>query len=66
MADLVTIAEATQTSTYSHEHIKWLVRTGRISGRKSGSLWLVDLKSLKRYEEDMEKLGDKKFTPKST
>jgi hypothetical protein len=63
MTDLVAIAEAAQNSEYSHEHIKYLVRSGRIKGRKSGTLWLVDLESLKAYEARMKELGPQKFDP---
>jgi hypothetical protein len=61
--NLVTIAEATTQSEYSHEHIKYLVRTGKIEGRKSGGVWLVDLDSLKAYEQKMKELGPQKFDP---
>ena len=63
MANWVTIAEATTHSEYSHDHIKWLVRNSRIEGRKSGTLWLVDLESLKAYEAQMRKLGSQKYDP---
>jgi hypothetical protein len=64
MTELVTIAEATSQSSYSHVHIVWLVRTQKVKGRKSGNVWLVDLDSLKEYEAKMEALGPSKHTPK--
>ena len=60
---LVSISEAAEKTSYSHEHIAYLVRHKKITGRKSGGIWLVDLKSLQAYEARMQALGDKKFTP---
>lgn len=64
MAKLVTIGEALQYSSYKHEHIALLLRQGKIEGRKSGSVWLVDLDSLTEYEQKMQALGTKKHTPR--
>jgi hypothetical protein len=61
--NLVTIAEAKVYSSYSHEHLTWLVRTGKVKGRKSGNIWLIDLDDLKVYETRMAELGTKKFDP---
>lgn len=63
MGELVTIAEAVTHSEYSHEHIAWLVRTGKVSGRKSGNVWLVNLESLRAYETKMKELGTQKHDP---
>jgi hypothetical protein len=60
VADLVLLVEAIQESTYTQEHITWLLRKGRIAGRKVGGVWLVDLESLKQYEQRMKELGTKK------
>jgi hypothetical protein len=64
MANYVTIGEAVKKSSYSHVHIVWLVRTQKVKGRKSGSLWLVDLDDLQVYEAKMTELGTAKHTPK--
>ncbi len=64
MAELITVTEAAPQSLYSHVHITHLVRTQKVRGRKSGTVWLVDLDSLKEYEEKMAKLGSAKHTPK--
>ncbi len=65
MANYVTIAEAASESSYSHVHLSWLLRKGKIAGRKSATLWLVDLDSLKEYEAKMNELGTLKHTPKA-
>jgi hypothetical protein len=63
MANLVTVGEAVKHSEYSHHHILYLAREGKINARKSGSLWLVDLDSLIAYEREMRELGSKKHDP---
>jgi hypothetical protein len=63
MAELITVTEAAPQSSYSHVHIVHLVRTQKIRGRKSGTVWLVDLDSLKEYEKKMEELGPAKHNP---
>ena len=65
MTMLVSIAEAVEQSSYTHEHITSLVRKGKIEGRKTKNIWLVDIESLKAYEERMKDLGPKRHTPKS-
>lgn len=59
----IAISEAAEQSIYSHDHIKLLVRTGKVEGRKSGGIWLVNLESLKAYEKKMTELGPQKFDP---
>jgi hypothetical protein len=66
MATLVSVAEAVQQTSYTHEHINWLVRKGKVAGRKAGTFWLVDLESLKAYETRMKELGSKKHSPISS
>jgi hypothetical protein len=60
----VLIAEAVEQTAYSRDHISLLIRQGKVGGRKAGGVWLVDLDSLKEYEQKMQELGAKKFTPK--
>ena len=64
MENLVSIREASSQSTLSYQHIATLARHQRIKARKSGNVWLVDLDSLREYEEDMQQLGSKKHSPK--
>ena len=58
------ISEAAEQSNYSIEHLRLLVRKGLVRGRKQGGIWLIDPDDLKRYEQEMEKLGPRKHTPK--
>lgn len=63
MAELLLVTEAAENSGYSGPHIRLLVRTGKIKGKKQGGIWLVDRDDLKRYEEEMKEAGTKKFDP---
>jgi len=63
MTTMVSIAEAVKLTSYSHEHINWLLRNGKVGGRKAGTFWIVDLESLKEYEERMKELGNQKHSP---
>jgi hypothetical protein len=65
VAELITIAEARESSALSHEQIAQLARNGRIVARKSRNVWLVDLESLKAYEQKMKELGTAKHNPRS-
>ena len=65
MITWVSIAEAATHSSFSYAHISYLVRHQKINGRKSGNIWLVDLESLKEYENKMTELGTQKHKPKS-
>ena len=63
MAELVLVTEAAEHSQYSEPHIRLLVRSNKVKGKKQGGIWLVDLDDLKRYEQEMEEAGTKKFDP---
>ena len=60
----ITICEAVPLSTLSYEQISNLARKGKIKAHKSGSTWLINVESLKDYEEEMKRLGTKKHAPK--
>lgn len=63
VANLILVTQATKQSSYSPQHIRWLIRKGQVKGEKQGGIWLVDQEDLLRYEQQMEKLGTQKFDP---
>lgn len=65
MDSWVTVSEAALLSIYSREHISYLIRNGFVNAQRRGAIWLVDVESLKQYEEKMQALGPAKHTPKS-
>jgi hypothetical protein len=64
MANLVSIGEAQKHSSYSYAHLLYLAKEGKVSGRKSGNVWLIDLDSLVAYEQRMKDLGTQKHDPR--
>ena len=63
MPNLVLVAQAAQASEYTADHIRLLLRKRFIQGQKVGGTWLVDLDDLQRYEQEMKRLGARKFDP---
>ncbi len=39
---------------YSHDHISALIRSGKVSGKKVGRVWLVDFHSLENYKKSID------------
>jgi hypothetical protein len=64
MANYILIAEALEQVPYKREHLSWLLREGKVKGRKVSGVWLVDIDDLKEYHSKMEELGPHKHDPK--
>ena len=47
--NLISLAEAAELSGMSQSHIRLLVRTGKISGKKIGRNWVTTEESLRNY-----------------
>lgn len=60
---IVTVTEAANETSLSHEHITYLARKGKISARKAAGVWLIELDSLKEYLQKMKDLGTQKHSP---
>ena len=63
MNPLVLIDQAAKESEYDRNYIRYLARKQLIKGEKHGGTWLIDLESLKVYEQRMKEEGTKKFDP---
>ena len=61
----LTTAEAAELSGYHPEHLRELIREGKIEGRKFGIVWQVSKQSLIDYSEAAKQSGDKRWGPKS-
>ncbi|MBN1261580.1 MAG: helix-turn-helix domain-containing protein [Anaerolineae bacterium] len=59
----ITTAEAAEVSGYSLNHIRRLVREGRVRSKKFGRAWMVHRRSLESYAQEMERLGEEKHDP---
>ncbi len=58
--DWITVKEASNLAGYHAEHIRELIRDGRITGRKVVIVWLVSRKSLLNYLQEQAKRGEKR------
>jgi len=59
----ITTGEAARLTGYSSVTVRWLVREGRIKGRKRGRDWFVDKESVLDYVREMKRLGTAKHDP---
>lgn len=63
--DWLTILEAAELSGYHPEHIRELVRGGKIKAQKFGPVWAVNQQSLMSYVKAGTDSGDKRRGPKT-
>jgi len=60
----LTTTEAAELSGYHPEHIRELVREGKIVARKFGPVWAISQASLVSYVESAHRSADKRWGPK--
>ena len=58
--DWITLADAVKLSGYHPEHLREMMREGRIKGRKVVIVWLVSRLSLDAYLQKQAKRGEKR------
>lgn len=64
VTDWITTTEAISLTGYNAEYIRRLVRSKKIAGRKFGTLWQIDQKSLLAYLQNSRQAVDKRRGPK--
>ena len=62
--DWITTAEASAYSGYHPEHLRRLIRSGKIEAQKFGIVWQISKSSLSRYLQEAERSEDKRHGPK--
>jgi len=60
MAEWISVTEAAQLTSYHPEHIRELIREGRVKAQKFATVWQIDRASLVAYVRKAEKLGQKR------
>jgi len=60
MLNLLSVAEAAEISGYHPEHIRRLIREGKVKAQKFASVWQVDRYSLQIYMRKSDDLGEKR------
>ena len=58
--DWITASEASKQSGYHPDHLRTLIRHGRIKGRKFATVWQVSRKSLEAYLEEQGEKGERR------
>ncbi|MFZ5915541.1 MAG: helix-turn-helix domain-containing protein [Chloroflexota bacterium] len=59
----ITTAEAAELTGYDPAHVRWLIRKGRVNGKKFGRDWMIDRGGLLEYKRRMDDLGTEKHDP---
>jgi|YelNatPaOPRAMG01_1025707.scaffolds.fasta_scaffold05208_5 excisionase family DNA binding protein len=62
-AEWITTREAAGLTGYDPAHIRWLIRHGRIRGKKFGRDWMVNTRELVEYKSLVDRLGRAKHAP---
>jgi excisionase family DNA binding protein len=63
--DWLTVQDAAKLSGYRADHLRELIRSGKIGARKFGPIWAVNRQSLLSYMNEALKSDDKRHGPKS-
>lgn len=63
-SDWLTVREAVKLSGYDPEHIRRLVRDGKVTARKVSIVWLIERKSLLEYLDKALNSEDRRYRPK--
>ncbi len=58
--DWITTTEASKLSGYHHVHIRRLLLSGRIKGKKWGTQWQISRSSLISYLEEIKNIGKRR------
>lgn len=61
--EYVSVDEAAEVTGYAPAYIRRLLRQQKIKAEKKGTMWWIDLDSLKTYKKEMDELGTDKFFP---
>jgi excisionase family DNA binding protein len=66
MPDWITTDEAAELSGYTHNHLRELIRDGKITAQKFGPIWQVDRKSVLAYLKKMQESGERRGRKRRT
>lgn len=59
--EYVSVEEAAKITGYAATYIRQLLREEKIKAQKKGTMWWIDMESLKEYKREMDALGTDKF-----
>ena len=61
--EYVSVEEASKITGYAITYIRQLLRENKIEAEKKGTMWWINLDSLKEYKTEMDRLGSEKYSP---
>ena len=61
MPDWISVEEAAAMSGYNVDHLRLLIRKGKIAADLKGHMYWIDRASLQTYLDDMASLGNQRF-----
>lgn len=61
--EYVSVEEAAKITGYAITYIRQLLREQKIEAEKKGTMWWINLDSLKAYKAEMDSLGSDKYSP---
>lgn len=59
--EYVSVEEAAEITGYDPEYIRRLLRQKKVNAEKKGTMWWIDMDSLKEYKKKMDTLGTDKY-----
>ena len=62
--NLIPVKEAAESSGYSPQYLRRLLRTGKLVGRKLGQVWLIEKSAFEDYLENATQAADRRFGSK--
>jgi hypothetical protein len=62
--DWISVTEAVRLSAYNPDHLRELIRTGKIKARKIVTVWQVSRASLLHYLQEAKNSDDRRRGPK--
>ena len=63
--DQLTVQEAATLSGYRADHLRELIRDGKLEAQKFGPIWAINRQSLMAYMNEALKSDDRRHGPKS-
>jgi len=60
----ISVSAATKTTGYNAQYLRRLLRNEKLQGTKIGQIWLIKLKSLDDFLQQVEHSSDQRFGPK--
>ena len=65
IGDYITVKAASNSSGYSDQYIRRLLRNGYLKTKRIGQIWLIEKTGFEKYLLEAKKSTDKRFGPQT-